>query len=184
MLRRLLSHSRFDESTHKLYDAMVTQARQPVFYAEQGVPDTLDGRFEIVLLHALLTMRRLRLVSDGGADSAQSLFDLLFADFDRALREIGVGDLSVGKRIKQMGQAFYGRATALEKALDEEAGAAGALAAFLKRNTYGTAEPTDDQVAALARYVFALERHLKSLADDALIAGDVSFSGPESVLAH
>ena len=106
MLRRLLSRSRFDESTHRLYDAMVERAREPVFFAELGVPDTLDGRFEMNVLHGLLIMRRLRRIEEGGADAAQSLFDLMFADFDSALRQIGVGDLKVGSRIKQMGQAY------------------------------------------------------------------------------
>lgn len=66
MLRRLLSRSRFDETTHKLYNAVVAQARQPVFYASLGVPDSLDGRFEMTVLHALLVMRRLRTIEDGG----------------------------------------------------------------------------------------------------------------------
>ncbi len=182
MLRRLLSRSRFDESTHRLYDSLVAQARQPFLYASLGVPDTLDGRFEMTVLHALLAMRRLRRIEAGGAGAAQSLFDLMFADFDAALREIGVGDLKVGTRIKKMGQAFYGRATALDEALADDA-QAGALEAAVRRNTFGTVEVGQDELAAFARYIVAQEQHLAGQPDEALLGGDMTFVDARSA-AH
>lgn len=172
MLRRLLSRSRFDESTHRLYDTVVERAREPVFYADLGVPDTLDGRFEMSVLHGLLVMRRLRRIKVGGAQAAQSLFDLMFADFDSALRQIGVGDLKVGSRINKMGQAFYGRATALDAALAEGA-QPGTLKEVLRRNTFGTVEAVDDHLSAFEAYVRSQESHLNSQPDDALLAGDL-----------
>lgn len=172
---KLLSRSRFGEPAHRLHDAVVAQARQPALYRGYGVPDTLDGRFELAVLHALLVMRRLRRIDAAGARAgeraAQALFDLTFADFDRALRELGVGDLSVGRRIRHMGRAFYGRASGLDRALD----GAAPLAPFLRRNVYGTVAASDRQVAALAAYVARQEAHLATLSDGPLLAGQLAF---------
>ena len=157
-----------------MYDAVVTQARRPELYARQGVPDSVDGRFEMVVLHALLVMRRLRAFGARGEAASQSLFDLMFADFDRALRELGVGDLGVGRRIKKMAQAFYGRAARLDEALDEDD--AGVLAAFLKRNAFGTVDPESREVAALADYVRAQARCLDRQTVASLTAGEIEFA--------
>ena len=115
----------------RLYEAVVAQARQPVFFAEWEVPDTVDGRFEMVALHAHLLLRRLR---DGGpaADLAQALFDVMFADMDASLREMGAGDLGVGRRVKQMATAFYGRMAAYDAGLASSETRAGAAAQPLR----------------------------------------------------
>ena len=176
MLRRLFTRSRFDERAHDLYDAVVGQARRPAFYAKLGVPDSLDGRFELVLLHALLAMRRLRRCGAEGELRAQQLFDLMFADFDGALRQLGVGDLKVGPRIRKMAQAFYGRARAYSEAID--AGGGETLARNLRRNLYGTLDPSEGVAAAMAAYVMDQERHLGALDDADLLAGRVSFRAP------
>lgn len=140
------------EVAQALYLEVVRRAREPVFYAQWDVPDTLDGRFELIALHAFLLMRRLKQRSDDADDTAQALFDIMFRDMDRSLREMGVGDFSVGKRVKQMISAFYGRVSAYEAALD---GGGEDLRAALIRNLYGSlrAEPRGRSVAALARYV-------------------------------
>ncbi|MGB1548449.1 MAG: ubiquinol-cytochrome C chaperone family protein, partial [Alphaproteobacteria bacterium] len=98
------------QSARTLYTQIVAQARRKEFYTAGGVPDTLDGRFEMLALHAFLVLYRLkRLDAD---ELAQALFDMMFADMDENLREIGVGDLSVDKRVKRMVSAFYGRVVA------------------------------------------------------------------------
>lgn len=176
MLKRFLTGSRFDAKAHDLYDVIVPQARQPVFYASLGIPDTTDGRFDLVLLHAQLVIRRLRRCGEAGRILAQRLFDLMFADFDEALRLLGVGDLKVGPRVKKMAQAYYGRAQAYDAALD--AGDEAALAHALRRNLYRS-ESEPDGLAAITAYVVAQERHLAALADADLLAGHVSFApGP------
>lgn len=176
MLKRLFSRSRFDDATHDLYDTIVAQARQPVLYTDLGVPDTLDGRFDLLVLHGILAIRRIRRIAKGGEKAAQAVFDIMFADLDRSLREIGVGDLKVGKRIKQMAQAFYGRAESYGHALD--AGDEEGLRAALRRNLYGTSEPTDGMIAGAAAYVVDQEAHLAGLADADLLAGRLSFNAP------
>src|SRR5690242_9073061 len=94
-----------EATVRALYGAIVAQARAPAFYMNYGVPDTLDGRFELLVLHAFLYFRRLKREPAAEAGEAgQAVFDLMFLDMDRSLRELGVGDLSVPKKIKRMAQ--------------------------------------------------------------------------------
>ncbi len=125
-----------------LYGAIVAQARQPTFYTSFSVPDTLDGRFDMVVLHIVLVCRRLR--GPGGADEtgSQALFDLFMRDMDRSLREMGVGDTAVPKRIKKMVAAFYGRLSAYVAALDS--GDLDGLASAIGRNIFPEAERAGD----------------------------------------
>jgi len=150
-----------------LYGAIVAAARNPAFYAEWGVPDTLDGRFELIALHAFLALRRLKQADDSAA-FAQALFDTMFADLDRNLREMGVGDLSVGRQVKTMAKAFYGRVVAYERGL---AGADN-LDDALRRNLYGTAVPDAAQIAAAAAYVRHQARALDAVPAERLLAGE------------
>src|SRR3954464_9479373 len=90
------------------YCRIVEQARRPGFFTDCGVPDTVDGRFELICLHAFLYLHRLKREQQGASALGQRFFDTMFADFDRSLREMGTGDLSVGREIKRMAEAFYG----------------------------------------------------------------------------
>ena len=117
------------------YGRVVEQARQPVFFAGYGVPDTLDGRYELICLHAFLYLYRLKADRPRSAELSQAFFDAMFADLDRALREMGTGDLSVGKHVKRMARGFYGRIRAYQDGIES---AESALAAALERNLFGT----------------------------------------------
>lgn len=151
-----------------VYAKIVEQARSPEFYRDFGVPDTVDGRFEMVALHVHLVLRRLKGEGGRAPDFAQALFDAMFDDMDVALREMGAGDMGVGKRIKTMVQAFYGRIASYDKAL---ADGGGALTDALARNAFGTTVPERDCAEALARYVRNQDAYLSSLrADDVLSA--------------
>jgi cytochrome b pre-mRNA-processing protein 3 len=173
-LARLLGRRRAREGAYELYDRIVAQARHPVFYATLGVPDTVDGRFELVALHAVLLFERLAAEGPDAGELAQLVFDRMFDDFDRALREMGTGDLSVGKEVKRMAKAFYGRAAAYRGGL---AGGDAALADALHRNLYGTSEPGAEDLRTMAAYVRAVARRLADWPLDALRAGAVEF-GP------
>ena len=164
---------------HRLYSAAVAQARNPAFYVECRVPDTLDGRFDMIVLHLFLLIRRLRREGEAGAALAQALFDTTFDDMDRSVREMGVGDLGVGRRVKAMARAFYGRAEAYERAL----AAAGSepLAAALARNLFGgaaAAAEEEDALDALAGYVRAAEDALAGQPAARLLAGEACFPAP------
>lgn len=156
------------------YATVVSQARRPAFFAKAGVPDTIDGRFELICLHAFLYLHRLKSERPQSAALAQRFFDHMFGDLDRSLREMGTGDLSVGREVKQMAQAFYGRIQAYEQGL---AGGEDVLEAALGRNLYGTVEAPPAQLAVLAAY---LRREAAALAGQpaaALLAGRIGF-GP------
>jgi cytochrome b pre-mRNA-processing protein 3 len=153
----------------------VEQARQPVFFSGYGVPDTLDGRFELICLHAFLYLHRLKAERPQSSRFSQDLFDRMFADFDRSLREMGVGDLSVGKHVKQMARAFYGRILSYESAL---AGDDSGLAAALSRNLFGTACASTYDARAMASYVRRAVNRLRDQPAYDLLAGRVCFGVP------
>jgi cytochrome b pre-mRNA-processing protein 3 len=132
-----------------LYAAVAEASRNPVLYRDLGVPDTIDGRFDCLTLHAVLVMRRLRELPPPADDLAQDLVNTIFRQFDAALRELGVGDITVPKRMKDMAAAFAGRAKAYEDAFGDDA----ALLAVLRRNVYDGAAETPGQAERLLRYV-------------------------------
>jgi cytochrome b pre-mRNA-processing protein 3 len=101
-----------------IYGMIVTQAREPLFYRDLGVPDTVNGRFDMLVLHLWMVLRRLKPI-EGGSGLSQTLFDRFCDDMDANLREMGVGDLTVPKRMQAFGEAFYGRITAYDLALTE-----------------------------------------------------------------
>ncbi|HWA42889.1 MAG TPA: ubiquinol-cytochrome C chaperone family protein [Hypericibacter adhaerens] len=176
-LSRLFRSDPSATPAERLYAALVEQARQPAFFREGRVPDSLDGRFEMLTLHAFLVLRRLRAEGPAGAALAQRLFDRMFVDMDESLREIGVGDLSVGKRVKAMAKAFYGRSAAYEAALSDPAGSA--LADALARNLYGTLPDRQGlPLAAMGRYLGQAAADLAAQPAAALLEGRVSFPAP------
>lgn len=121
---------------HELYCAAVEQARRAEFYERHGVPDTVAGRFEMIALHVFLLLHRLKGETGDAARLAQALFDVMFADMDQALREMGTGDLMVGRRIRSLAEGFYGRIAAYDLGLrtgDDK------LAEALSRNLYAAA---------------------------------------------
>jgi len=129
MLKSLLK-SRADKALGaEICEAIGTQARNPVFFTDLAVPDTIDGRFDMVALHAWLVLERLRDL--GMKDVSQGVVDSLFASFDESLRDLGVGDIGIGHRVKKMADAFYGRLNAYREAKNE-----GALADAVIRNVY------------------------------------------------
>ncbi len=157
----------------RLYEALALQARLPVFYAELGVPDSVDGRFEMLCLHAHGLFHRLRGRGEAADRLGQATYDAMFAGLDAALREMGVADLGVGRRIKIMTEALNGRIHAYDAALASED--AGALPAAIRRNVYGTVSPQDHQVQALAAYQRALRAGLAAADDASLLAARVPF---------
>lgn len=163
-----------DDSAHILYGALVAQARLPVFYSDLGVPDTPDGRYDMIILHAFLLFERLRNTAEESA-FAQSVFDAMFAELDQALREMGVGDMAVPKRIKRMAQAFYGRVAAYDEAC--KAGSAPMMEAAIARNIFPD-EPEASHAADLARYAFAVRARLAKLAFGEIKRANLTFPEP------
>jgi len=177
LFQRIFPGNRQEKPARDLYEAVVLQARSPEFYSDWGVPDSVDGRFELLLLHCWLVMRRLRGEGEEAATLSQTLFDTLIYDLDQSLRVSGVGDLKVGPKLKAMGQAFYGRIRAYDEGL--EAPAAAVLEAALRRNLYGTLAETSAEVpAVMADYVRREAAALAAQPADELLRGRVSFGTP------
>ncbi|HJP21109.1 MAG TPA: ubiquinol-cytochrome C chaperone family protein [Alphaproteobacteria bacterium] len=182
IFKRFFKRTEPSDEVYLLYRAVVAQARMGAFYEHLGVPDTLDGRYDLLVLHCHLVARRLRLEDAAGVALGQALFDLMMADMDRSLREMGVGDLSVGSRVKAMARAYYGRAKAYDEALAAAGPPENYLSAALRRNVYGSLAddrgPQAAQLAALAGHVLAQIDHLAATERQALLAGEVDFLPP------
>jgi cytochrome b pre-mRNA-processing protein 3 len=149
-----------------LYGNAVELAREPAFFRDHAVADTVDGRFDALALVVALVMRRLKGCGDAGAALSQQLFDTMFSDMDLSLREMGAGDIGVSKRVRTMAEAFMGRLDAYATALDN--GDRDALAAAIGRNLLRDEGPASPQ---LVDFVLALEGRLAALDDDVLLAG-------------
>ncbi|MAZ76418.1 MAG: ubiquinol-cytochrome C chaperone [Micavibrio sp.] len=150
----------------KLYEVAVNKAREPVFYQDYNVPDTVDGRYEMISLHTFLFIRRLNAL--GRSKEAQSLFDVMFVIMDKSIREIGVGDLSVPKHMKRMMRGFKGRGFNYADALDT--GDMGALKEAVIRNVFGTVkEPEPLDIEAVADYIMSADKALSNVAFEDLV---------------
>ena len=171
MLDRLFKPRPAQIAGRALYPRAVAQARTPALYAEFGAPDTIEGRFELYSLHVYLVLERLKGEGEQAAETAQALFDAYVKSLDDALREMGVGDLSVGKKMRKLGEAFYGRVRGYEEALAALPDTA-ALEALLGRTVFaGAAAPT----AELTAYVVARHAALRTNPLPDLLAGEISW---------
>jgi cytochrome b pre-mRNA-processing protein 3 len=167
MILRLFRKSAANDAVYAVYSAIVAQSRQPRFYAEWGVPDTVTGRFDMICLHLALLFRRLRAEDSEVAQFSQAVFDLFFRDMDRSLREMGAGDLAVPKKIEKMGGVFYGLLGHLSEAMD--ANDVAGLEAVLMRNIYdGEPHPS---VSAMAAYLIAEADRLAAQPTANILAG-------------
>ena len=142
MLNLLKDFAARKQDTHRLYDELVSRAREPVFFTAFGVADSMDGRFDMLAFHAWLVLAELK-----GNALAQGLTDTIFTGFDEAMREQGVGDIGIGHKLKAMAKAFYGRMAAYDGAASQEE-----LAAALAKNLWRGAGPGGhpQQLAAYA----------------------------------
>jgi cytochrome b pre-mRNA-processing protein 3 len=179
MILPLFRRNRRDHSIDGLYGAIVAQARLPVFYSGYRVPDIVEGRLEMVMLHAVLLLHRVEAGGDGLRELGQAVFDRFCQDMDDNLREMGVGDLSVPKQMQRIAGAFYGRARVYQEAL-ARADPAGLVDA-LRRNIYADELAAGASARRLAIYVRDVVAHLRQQEATAFWAGCVSFPVPPAV---
>jgi cytochrome b pre-mRNA-processing protein 3 len=166
-----------DRSITALYGMIVARARSAALYREYGVPDTVQGRFDLIVLHLVLLLRRLGRESNAGRRIGQGLFDAFCRDLEGNLREMGVGDLAVPNEMRRFGEAFYGRQAAYGAAFN--AADERELERALARNIFGVTA-VDERAVRLARYARASATQLDAEEDTALIAGRMSFPDPEA----
>ncbi len=160
---------------------MVAAARDPAFYRDWGVADSIEGRYEMIVLHLVLLLRRLRLEGGGPAAPktgalAQAVMDFMAADLDRSMRELGIGDLSVGRYMKRLGEGLYGRAATYDAALDAHDSAA--LSDALVRNVYAGRDPGGRNLAMIAAYALSQPSFLAGQPIADIMLGRVAFISP------
>lgn len=167
MLSRFRRENPARAAADRLHAAVAARAREPIFYTAFGVPDTVDGRFDLLALHAFIALESLKGQGEAGNDVATHLTTALFGGFEDALRDLGVSDFGLSRRIKAMADAFYGRLEHYAAAAD-----GGALAAAIVRNLYRGDEGMAKRAAVLAHYVIAAR---SKAAESALADGVIDF---------
>ena len=172
VLQRLFTPRPETLAGRRLYAAAVAQARSPAFYRDAGVPDTPEGRFELYSLHVVLILHRLKDQGRRAADISQALFDAYIRSLDDALRDLGVGDLSVGKKMRKLGEAFYGRVKSYDAALgpppDGEA-----LKALIERTVLAETDAAGS--SALVDYVLRAAETRAATPAESLLEADPSW---------
>lgn len=180
MFQRLFGRARGTnrDVTDALYEAIVAAARQPALYSRWSVPDTPLGRFEMLSLHMFLLQHRLRNETGAPRELAQDLIDQFFADVDHSLRELGIGDMGIPKRMKKLARMFYGRTGAYGDAIERRDHEG--LSEALRRNVRPEDAAAWDEAGALASYVLAANDALAGQGVDAICGGRVAFPDAET----
>lgn len=156
-------------AARQLFEAVTAQSRLPEFYGADGVADTFEGRFEAITLHSALIMRRLRSCGSRGKSLYDRYCEIVFSSFDHAFREIGTGDLLVGKKMRRLGEAFIGRIKAYDSALEDEA----ALDDVLSRNLFEGR--IGSNVSPMKAYMKGVDECLAKHTDDDLLRGQIDW---------
>jgi cytochrome b pre-mRNA-processing protein 3 len=153
----------------RLYEAIVAAARHVRFYEDMGVADTIDGRFEMVVLHLFLVLNRLK--GEGVEDLRQNLTDEFFADMDRSLRELGVSDVAVGKKVRKIAESYYGRVTAYDGALSASPKK---LEEAISRNVYPDGA-SQESIRAMTAYFGDAVKQLGAISLEQILLGELRF---------
>jgi len=169
-----------EEAAFSLYGSIVAQARQPYFYSDLKVLDTVEGRFDMIILHAFLVFHRLKNEDENVRQLSQAVFDTMFKDLDRSLREMGVGDMGIGRRIKKMASSFYGRVSAYDAALDADEN--DELEQVIARNVFNKTDPDALVLKHLGSYMRSNIEKLKLTSIDDFLGGKISFVNPENTI--
>ncbi|HEY3813724.1 MAG TPA: ubiquinol-cytochrome C chaperone family protein [Caulobacteraceae bacterium] len=178
MLDRLFRQRPAKASGARLYAAAVAQARRPVFYTALGVPDRIDSRFELYVVHVVLLQQRLSGHGPAASETAQALFDAFIGALDDALRELGVGDLSVSKKMRRLGEALFGRAAAYRDLLQAGPDREG-ISALVARTVLGD-ETALDVAGPLADYVVRAHAALALQPLASVLTGEVAWPEPQA----
>ena len=176
LIRRVFGLGTGMKQAEELYGSVVAQARQPVFYAKTGVSDSVDGRFDMITLHLFILMDRFPL-GERTHETLQAVLEEFFVDMDRSLREIGVGDQSLPKKVHKMIDALYGRMESYAKAL-EVPGMEADLQDALRRNIYRGEPVPEPALEALTHYVHQARLELGKQSTDDILSGKVHFPDP------
>ena len=175
----LFGRSRPSDNIGVLYGTIVAQARLPCFYSSYRVPDTVNGRFDLIVLHLALVMRRLAGPEKRVSEAGQALFDRFCRDMDDNLREIGIADLKVPKEMRKIGEAYFGRAQSYEAAITS--GDEAMFVAAIARNIYDDEPAGASAAGRLTRYAISAMGLLERQSSPEIALGQVQFPDPLTV---
>lgn len=166
------SKNPYEQAVHSVYSKALENSRNKQFYLEYDVPDTFDGRFDLLLLHVFLVFNRMLKESAVKADDFnQALFDETFKDMDQTLREMGIGDMGVPKHMRKMMKAFNGRMHSYQSAIKEKT-----LSFALKNNLYGTTpDVAPDAILKMEQKVLQMQEHLQKQSVEDIVSGKIEF---------
>jgi len=159
------------QNAENLYSQAVLQGRIPWFYSTCAVKDDVNGRFEMIAMHVFLLLQRIKQSDIADSKLGQALFDAMFRDIDQSLREMGAGDLGVGKRVKSMAKSFYGRVAAYETGLNDPS----ALIEAIIKNIYDGNRSFHENASDLADYINLQANYLKNLSKSELLSLKIIF---------
>jgi len=176
----LFRKTRLKNAAYELFAEIVSQSRNPVFYRDYLVEDTVDGRFDLISLHLALVLARLKKQDDDEKLNlvGRYLQEVMFENMDMSLREMGVGDMGVGKKVKVMAEAFYGRKVAYQQALDDQEQGSEALSGAVLRNIYREKHPDGVLLEGLTDYIIKQYAHLETISPTDIMSGKISFLEP------
>lgn len=172
LLERLFRPRQARVAGEALYAGLVDQARRPELYRDLGVADRIDARFELYVLHLSLLLARLKGEGEAASETGQAVFDAFVGALDDSLRELGVGDLSVAKKMRKLGEAVYGRVVGYQNAL--AAGDTVELSGLLARAVYAE-EEADEVSDGLAAYAVSTHESLRSLRIEDILRGRLTW---------
>ncbi|MAK59399.1 MAG: ubiquinol-cytochrome C chaperone [Ponticaulis sp.] len=161
----------------QLFDAVTAQSRRPDLYLSDGISDSFEGRFEAITLHSALLMRRLRQITPDGKPLYDQYGEIVFSSFDHAYREIGTGDLLVGKKMRKLGESYIGRIKAYDDALEQSVGT---LEDVLNRNLFEGRSGVNE--AGMAEYIRHADECLAKQTDESLLRGQIDWPEPSEFL--
>lgn len=162
----------YEQAVHEVYAKALDNTRKQMFYTEYGVPDTFDGRFDLLLLHIFMILHRMLKENPVSAESFnQALFDETFKDMDQTLREMGIGDMGIPKHMRKMMKAFNGRMHGYQYAIKEHT-----LSFALKNNLYGTTPDVEPEtILKMEQKVLEMVKTLKTQSVDDIMSGNIEF---------
>lgn len=174
--------SRQNPVARRVYDQVISQSRQVIFYENDRVADSVSGRFDLIVFHAFLLLHRLKREGEAGKVFGQEVFDIFVEDMDRSLREMGVGYQAVPKRMKNMGEAFYGRIAAYDLAVESEG--ENALAEAIERNVFPEHDRAQSLSLMFAAYGFSCIQALDGYSLYELQRDDLPFANPKDFVSE
>ena len=166
--------NKYETVSNNIYQKIVNISRNKIFYTKYNVPDTIDGRFDMLILITIIVVYRLSKITNGGVELSQDIFDVVFKDLDYSLRELGAGDVSVANNMKKLISSYMGRQKIYVEAFKNEDEKS--LAYAFKNNIFRNKDQNKNLILSLSKNIFRINKKLDLIEDKKMLNGDFDFS--------